>query len=172
MSREEWQQAYQEAWGRYYTDEHVERMLRRGWPHLIRHSKLVNYAAGQQASIRFEGILALESGIVRRKRRKDRRPGMPIENPLIFYPAYWRHVVRSFLGFSRLWLRYNRMEKRIRAQPDRMEYMDRALAPVTLEEREEMELYDPTPLAERVASGSERLVQLGGDTGGEVANVG
>ena len=29
MSKEDWQQAYADAWTRYYTDEHVETIMRR-----------------------------------------------------------------------------------------------------------------------------------------------
>ena len=35
-----------------------------------------------------EGIHPLEGGYLRRKYRRDRRPGLPIESPLIFYPRY------------------------------------------------------------------------------------
>ena len=38
-------------------------------------------------SILIEKVHPLECGIVRRKIRKQRRPGMKIENPILFYPA-------------------------------------------------------------------------------------
>ncbi len=36
----------------------------------------------------FEGVHPLEGGALRLKFRRDRRPGMKLENPLIFYPRY------------------------------------------------------------------------------------
>jgi len=35
-----------------------------------------------------EGVHTLEGGVVRRKRRKSRRPGLKREPPLLFYPRF------------------------------------------------------------------------------------
>ena len=40
------------------------------------------------ASCQFYNIYPLEAGMIRRKVRRDRRPGMALENPLVFYPRY------------------------------------------------------------------------------------
>ena len=36
-----------------------------------------------------EGVHPLEGGAFRLKYRRDRRQGMPLESPLVFYPRYW-----------------------------------------------------------------------------------
>ena len=35
-----------------------------------------------------EGVHTLEGGILRRKRRRSRRPGLPIEPAILFYPKF------------------------------------------------------------------------------------
>ena len=45
--------------------------------------------------IPFEGVHPLEGGVLRLKFRRDRRPGLPIESPLAFYPRLWRETARK-----------------------------------------------------------------------------
>ena len=45
--------------------------------------------------VTIEKIHPLEGGYLRRKVRPDRRPGLPMENPLIFYPRYVSELIRS-----------------------------------------------------------------------------
>ncbi len=52
-------------------------------------------------SARIEGVHPLQFGFVRRKLRTQRRYGMPIVNPLVFYP--WRAL--DFLKAAAQWLR-------------------------------------------------------------------
>ena len=77
-AREEWEHAYRKAWKRYYTDEHSETVMRRAAA--LRHSSnalfLITWFKG---SIEIENIHPLESGFMRLKFRRDRRPTLPIE---------------------------------------------------------------------------------------------
>jgi hypothetical protein len=127
MSKEEWDGVYKDAFARYYTDEHVERIMRRAVASGINRTKIVDSVILFSSAVRIEGVHPLQFGFIRRKIRTQRRHGMPIANPLVFYP--WR--VYDFLSvgvqWARLIIRYKRMMKRIMADPARDSYIDESL---------------------------------------------
>jgi radical SAM superfamily enzyme YgiQ (UPF0313 family) len=130
MSKEEWDQVYKDAWARYYSDEHVERIMRRAVASGINRTKVVDSAIVFSHASRLDGVHPLQFGFVRRKVRTQRRYGMPIVNPLVFYP--WR--VYDFVSNALRWLtvvrRYKGMMKRIVADPATASYIDEALTPI------------------------------------------
>jgi hypothetical protein len=130
MSKEEWDKVYLDAFARYYSDEHVERLMRRAVASGINRTKIVDSAIVFSGAVRIEGVHPLQFGFVRRKVRTQRRYGMPIVNPLIFYP--WR--VYDFVSGALKWLkvlrRYKGMMKRIAADPATASYVDEALTPI------------------------------------------
>ena len=90
--------------------------------------KLTLYFYGMQT---IEGIHPLQGGLLRRKYRKDRRSGFPIESPMVFYPRYlWETIIRSVRLFT-LFRRYKRILARVEATPAKHTYMDVALTPTT-----------------------------------------
>ena len=87
MSADTWRGVYRDAWARYYSDAHVETVLRRAVASGINPRKIVDAMTVFSGSSRIEGVHPLQFGYVRRKVRTQRRHG-PIVNPLVFYP--WR----------------------------------------------------------------------------------
>lgn len=140
MSRQEWEGIYEKAWDAYYTPEHVETVLRRARAGGISVGKVMFLMLWFYACHRFEGLHPLEGGYFRHKYRRDRRPGMKIENPIIFYPRRVWEVVRNHAGVIVLILRFGAIRKRIKADPDGLNYTDLALTPVTEGEKETYEL--------------------------------
>ena len=129
MSKEEWERVYMDAWARYYTDEHAETILRRGAAVGLDLKKINDAMTIFSGAARIEGVHPLQFGFLRRKIRRQRRHGMPIVNPLIFYP--WRafDFVKAVAQWLRLIRRYRRMAKEIVADPAAQDYMDEALRP-------------------------------------------
>ena len=80
MSDAEWEDAYRAAWDAYFTWEHMETVTRRharlegGRP-----KKALQYMVEFKLLYDNEGVHTLEGGVVRRKRRKSRRPTHPRE---------------------------------------------------------------------------------------------
>jgi radical SAM superfamily enzyme YgiQ (UPF0313 family) len=140
MSREEWQQVYYRSWHQYYTKAHIERVMRRAAACGKELHKMIWPIMWFYGSVMFEGVHPVEGGTLRYKVRTQRRPGLPIENPLLFYP---RRVVEHAVSISR-WLRFalelRAMAKRIEADPHKREYMDVALTPMTEEESNELDI--------------------------------
>jgi hypothetical protein len=130
MSKQTWEEVYLDAWHRYYSAEHVETIMRRGEASGINRTKLFDSLTIFLGAPTIEGVHGLQFGFIRRKVRTQRRYGMPIVNPLIFYP--WR--VYDFVSGGMRWLRLlrrnRRIQKRVLADPTVKSYTDEALTPI------------------------------------------
>ena len=136
MSREELQSVYRDAWSQYYSDEHIETLIKRaaatGVP-LISIAKLVVQFATMMP---IHNLHPLQSGILRMKHPSERRPGLPREHAIIFYPRHlWEQAVGN-VRFARAVWRTFAVKRRIENDPDRQAYMDVALTPVGDDEDE------------------------------------
>jgi hypothetical protein len=145
MSDAEWEEAYRAAWLAYYTPEHVRTILRRtAASKLGRPSTTLTTILWFNLMIRFEGVHPLEGGAFRQKFRRDRRPGLPLESPFVFYPRYaWEILVKTkqYWGVYRL---AGRTLKEVLAAPDRWTYTDLAIAPPQADEFDTLDLYHAT----------------------------
>ncbi len=130
MSRQEWERAYRLAWQTYYSHEHVETILRRAQADNISIGKLVGAATWFAGSTGIQGLDPLDTGMVRRRRRLDRRPGLPREGLLTFIAHHFGHLISGNWAAARLFLKYHRMRKAIAADPASFHYRDRATTPV------------------------------------------
>jgi radical SAM superfamily enzyme YgiQ (UPF0313 family) len=147
MSREAWERAYQMAWDAFYTPEHIETVLKRARASGMSVGKMMFLMLWFYGCFKFEGLHPLEGGYFRYKYRLDRRPGMAIENPLLFYPRRAWEVVRGHVGIAAMLLKFAMLRRRIKADPAACNYTDAALAPVTENEQERLELLASAPSA-------------------------
>jgi hypothetical protein len=95
-------------------------------------------------TIPLEGVHPLEGGIIRLKFRRDRRSGMKIENPLVFYPRYSWETVKKVWAYIRLYRKLKAVLDESLAAPDRWTYTDLAIAPPQQDEFERLSLYHDT----------------------------
>ncbi len=140
MSREQWEQVYHQAWDAYYTPKHIETVLKRARASGISVGKMMFLMLWFYGCHKFEGLHPLEGGYFRRKYRRDRRPGLPIENPLLFYPRRVWEVVRAHICIMLMLLKFAAVRRRIKADPAAFDYTDTALTPVAEGEQERLEL--------------------------------
>ena len=126
MSAEAWKKVYRDAWAQYYTDAHVETVLRRAVASGLKPRKMADVMTAFSAAARIEGVHPLQCGIIRRKVRTKRRHGMPIVNPLIFYPLRAVEFVTVVGQWLRVGLRYHGIKKRVVADPSSKDYVDDA----------------------------------------------
>jgi radical SAM superfamily enzyme YgiQ (UPF0313 family) len=131
MAQETWERVYADAWQQYYTDEHMEKVMRRAVVAGISRRKLLDSLVLFSGAARIEGVHPLQFGYVRRKVRTQRRHGMPIINPLVFYPWRVYGALRVAGQWLRRMLRYRRILKRVVADPATYTYFDEAMQPVT-----------------------------------------
>jgi hypothetical protein len=147
MSREEWQETYRRAWETYYTPEHIERVMRRAAACGLSAGNVMFYCLWFYGCKTLEGIHPLEGGYLRRMYRRDRRPGLPREWPVLFHMKYLRHLWRTHVGIISLLHRYGKVRKEIKADPNRFAYTDLALTPVAETDDESLALFTVTEAA-------------------------
>ena len=141
MSRRDWEKTYRAAWENYYTDAHIETVLRRAIATGTSPGKTMFFITWFKGCIDIEGIHPLEGGFLRRKFRKTRRSDLPAENPLLFYPNYLAEILWKQFKWISLYLRLRLIYRKVRRDPKKMEYTDLALEPVTDDEIETRELF-------------------------------
>ncbi len=82
-------------------------------------------------SLAIENIHPLESGFLRRKSRRDRRPGFKREPVWLFYPRYWWETASKLARWASLFARIRMRYLPIKKNPDKRAYRDPAITPVT-----------------------------------------
>jgi hypothetical protein len=93
---------------------------------------------------RYEDVHPLEGGGLRLKFRRDRRLGLPIESPFVFYPRY---IAETLVKLWRYWHYYRQCMaslKEVLAAPDRYSYTDIAIEKPDMQEFERLRLYHET----------------------------
>lgn len=141
MSAREWKAVYERAWHLYYTPKHVETLLRRARAGGTRLRTIAGAIFTFYACPAFEGVHPLQAGVFRRKIRRSRRPGLPIENPLLFFVRRVWECLHTYgrAGWYYLWL--TNLRKRIARDPRGAYYTDEAISVV-----------DPTPVGRSVVN--------------------
>jgi hypothetical protein len=160
MTRRELDQIYQEAWSLYYTPEHVERLLRRavvtGIPLLSFIKVLVQFTTMMQV----EKVHPLQSGLFRLRRPDERRPGLPTESVLTFYPRFAWSLIVNNLALGATIVRMFLLKRRIDRDPDRFRYTDQALTPVADDEEETLDLLTKTTGAKAAIAHQRKIEAL------------
>jgi Radical SAM superfamily len=157
MTKDEWQDAYRTAWDIFYTDEHLETIMRRAAATGINIRSLMPVLMWFSSAVLIENLHPLQWGIFRVKYRKDRRSTFPLEPRLSFYARYARETAEKAVKLVRRWRHLKRIVAKIEADPRAALYMDGSLTPVADEDAEHMDLYTQNEAA-RVAVERERRV--------------
>jgi hypothetical protein len=156
MSKAEWESAYRLAWETYYTPEHMATVMRRGAATGISVGRIMFLLLWFYGCVAIEKLHPLQGGYLRRKVRSDRRPGLPIENPLIFYLKYWLGVVGKHFAIARIVLRMAAVRRAIKRDPNAGAYLDQALTPVSDAELDDLDLFNATPAARAAGDKAKR----------------
>jgi hypothetical protein len=129
MSQAEWEGIYRDCWRIYYTDAHIETILRRAVATGLKARRVADALVAFAGAFPIEQVHPLQLGLVRRKIRTLRRPELKREHPLIFYPRWWIQSTWAGLKWFGLFLHYRRILKRVQAAPNAKAYIDDALQP-------------------------------------------
>ncbi|MEQ9331205.1 radical SAM protein [Thalassobaculum sp.] len=156
MSRAELEQAYRDAWETYYSPGHVETILRRARASGISVGNTLFLCLWFYCCVTLENIHPLEGGWWRKKVRTDRRPGLPIENPVAFHLRYWGGQISKHWTMLEMVLRYGRLRRQIKADPQSRSYSDLSLEPVRDEEMDSLDMYTLSQSAQNAVSKARR----------------
>ena len=141
MTSEEWAGIYKRAWHLYYSPKHVEILLRRAVATGLNTGRVASMIFAFYASHAFEGVHPLQSGVFRRKRRRQRRPGFGRENPLVFYPRRVKEILGTYVPGLWYLLKLEMLRLKIRRDPKAKAYTDIALSPSAQDSGRSFELY-------------------------------
>ena len=130
MSKQEWEDIYREAWSLYYTPKHMKTLLCRAAATGVPMGSLVKVLVTFATTVRLENVHPLQSGVLRFKRPSERRPGLPRENPLIFWSRYAGETLSKHIIFAGAIVRLLLTAIAISYGPATRTYMDQALTPV------------------------------------------
>ncbi len=139
MSPDEWRDAYRAAWTRYYSPEHIETLLRRARAWGIKTRKMANMVLWFHGCSSIEGLHPLDGGYFRMKTRRERRPGLPVESALRFYPRYGWEIITKHVRFVGLLLRLRWLASRLDRDAAAAHYRDTATTPSSGDEVLELE---------------------------------
>ena len=162
MTKEVWEEVYQDAWRTFFTPEHMETLLRRGAAAKCSMSRLVTFIYMFASSVPIEGVHPLQGGILRRKYRLDRRPGMPFEPVWAFYPKLAAEFASKTARAVRLAAWLGMTMRRIERDPNRLAYTDQALTPVTEGEEETLALFTHSDAARHAVDHARKVAHLTG----------
>ena len=145
MSREEWQEAYRLAWRTYYTPEHIKTVIRRAVAGGPRPDTVAICSPGSGRASTSTTSIRLRPGMIRRRYRRDRRPGMPLENPLVFYTRNWGGQVITYGRILAMFAKIHFWTRRLERDPNAKNYTDEALR--TSDDYDHQEMYQLTKSA-------------------------
>jgi hypothetical protein len=172
MSDDEWEAAYRAAWAAYYSPEHVRTILRRSAAcRLGRPATTLTTILWFYLTVMFEGVHPLEGGALRLKFRRDRRYGLPRENPLWFYPRYVGETLGKAWRYWRVYRRFKSELDAALASPKRWTYSDLAIAPPQADEFDALDLYHATSGGEAALARKRRDDAIRAGTPGAAAHM-
>jgi hypothetical protein len=160
MTQAEFQQVYRDAWTLYYSPAHMKTLLRRAAATGVPLRSTVRLLVRFACSDRIEGVHPLQSGLVRLRRRTERRPGSPKENLAVFWArTAWETVARNaallaVFGKLLVW------KWAIERDPGVRDYMDQALTPVRDDDGETLELLTKTAGAASAVAHIRKVAEL------------
>src|SRR5437667_10059563 len=145
MSDEDWDDAYRAAWESFYSLEHVRTVLRRtaAHPRGRPHTTLTTLLWFKLMTM-FEGVHPLEGGAFRRKSRRDRRDGLRLERPFVFYPRYTAEIALKAWHYWAVYRKARSILREVLTAPDRSTYTDLSITPAGEDEFDRLDLYHAT----------------------------
>jgi len=141
MSAEELQQAYWDAWDHYYSMEHAETLMRRAVADGIKPVRIWQAFLQIYSAMGYERVHPQQCGYFRRRVRSERRPELPRENVLLFFPKNVWRTLRNYAGIGFFAWKLHRLRMRVQNDPASKTYTDLALTPVDSAEDEELEMF-------------------------------
>jgi len=167
MSKAEWEKLYRDSWTIYYTPEHIETILRRAQAYGINILRLAQIILWFAQSLTIEKVHPLQGGFVRLKARHERRPELPLEPALTFYPALaWEMLVKHIRVAKAVWGIF-RIYRKV-AKSAGVPYSDQAMQPVSEDDTSTLELFTHNKSARDAVDHARKVKTL---TGGAVAET-
>ena len=160
MTRQEWTAIYEEAWGLYYSKEHMRTLLRRTAATGAKLSSMVKLLVTFSLSNRLENVHPIQVGILRRRHPSERRPGLAPEPALLFWPRLAWETTRKTCAILSSFAWLTKEAIKVARASDRYSYVDQALTPVHDDDDETLDLMTKTSGARAAVAHIKRVDEL------------
>ena len=162
MSRMQWESIYREAWSIYYTPKHMETLLRRAVATGLPVNSLIKVLVNFATTVRLENVHPLQGGILRLKHPSERRPGLPREHALIFWPRFVWETLSKYVVMIGTIAHLLVLKIAITHDPTARTYTDIALTPVSDNEDMTLDLLTKTTGARDAVAHLKKVAELTG----------
>ncbi|TAU83384.1 B12-binding domain-containing radical SAM protein [Rhizobium leguminosarum] len=160
MSKQEWEDIYHEAWALYYSPKHMKTLLRRAVATGVPLARLVKVLVSFATTVPLENVHPLQSGLLRLRTPSERRPDLPRENPLVFWPRFAWETFRKHVSLAGTIIGLTISAFLISRDAKSKTYMDQALTPVADDEEETLHLFTQTAGGAAAVSHVRKVAQL------------
>ncbi|WP_434055075.1 MAG: B12-binding domain-containing radical SAM protein [Roseibium sp.] len=160
MSAEVWQQTYRDIWDWYYTDQHVETLMRRNVAYGIKPVRVWRLCLQIYGAMRFEGVHPQQCGYFRYKDPRQRRPGFRRLPAVLHYPVFALESLVKYAQFGLYGWKIHKLRKRIQKDPKGADYTDFAIQPVTDAENEDLEIFNLNDAAKQAVAKAKRQKEI------------
>ena len=160
MARRDWAAIYQEAWGLYYSREHMRTLLRRTAATRGPMVSMVKLLLNFSLAVELEGVHPLQSGVFRLRHPSERRPGLPPEPTWMFWPRLACDTLRKTFRILSALAALTADAVGAARDPERYRYMDQALTPVRDDDDETLDLMTKTSGARAAVAHIKRVDEL------------
>jgi radical SAM superfamily enzyme YgiQ (UPF0313 family) len=160
MTRKQLQEIYQDAWGLYFSRDHIETLLRRAAASGVPLRSLAKALIQFSWQMQLEKIHPLQSGLFRMKHPDERRPGLPREAAWTLYLRHARELIVHNVEFVRTILWIQSLRRRIEKDLDRYNYKDHALDEVDEDEEEAFDYLTKTDGAKAAIAHLKKVAEL------------
>jgi hypothetical protein len=162
MTKTEWEGIYREAWSLYYTPEHMATILRRVAATGIPMNSLIKALVPFATTAHLENVHPLQGGLLRLKRRSERRPGLPRENIAIFWLRFAWETLYKHLFLASTIGRLLVLKTTISRNPYVKAYRDQSMMPVADDEEITLDLLTKTTGASAAVAHLKKVAELTG----------
>ena len=152
MTPEAWQDVYNRAWSQYYSMDHIETLLRRAVADGIPARRLMFSLVVFRGMPLIEKVHPLQGGYVRRRIRRTRRPDLPQEPAILFYPRHWTRSFVNLLRLGGLVWQINTIRKRVEREHAKFGYTDVAISRLSPGAEDALEMMQDRAALQAVAA--------------------
>jgi hypothetical protein len=162
MTKTAWEGIYREAWSLYYTPEHMATILRRAAATGLPMNSLIKALVPFATTAHLENVHPLQGGLLRLKRRSERRPGLPRENIAMFWLRFAWETLTKHVVLARTIGRLLLLKTAISRDPDAKAYRDQSLMPAADDEEDTLDLLTKTTGAPVAVAHIRKIAELTG----------
>ncbi|AGS21692.1 B12-binding domain-containing radical SAM protein [Rhizobium etli] len=160
MSKQQWEEIYHEAWSLYYSPDHMKTLLRRAVATGVPLARLVKVLVSFATTVPLENVHPLQSGLLRLKTPSERRPELPREHPLVFWPRFAWETLSKHVSIAGTIISLTILAFLISRDAKSKSYMDQALTPVADDEEETLSLFTKTAGGAAAVSHVRKVAEL------------